>query len=303
MKRVIFKGVLDGIVVDRIVRDEEFSMPSMHFHPEFEIYYLYDGTRDYFINDRIHTVGKGSLVIIDTLKIHRTSTPAKLAHDRILIELTAEPFATFFNSLCDTPLDEIFRDLEGVWLLCDDERFVIEGILGDIEKEFLEQKTNHRMLVMMKIAELLLFIERLKEAGRGDSSLPRTLKHTQINSVTDYISSNYSSALTLDIISKHFYISKSYLCRIFKEVTGLTVKEYIHMFRIKKAQDLLANGNMRISEISESLGYGTTTYFERMFRRYMETSPLKYRKKTRLIQQKVRERKREDTPVSAPKRG
>jgi len=298
MNRVIFEGVLDGIVVDRIVRDENFSMPSMHIHPEYEIYYLLEGERYFFIEDKTYPINKGSLVLIDTMKIHKTSDYGRAAHDRFLIEFSSEPFATFFGAMCDIPLQSLFAGHSGVWELDEKGRRTVEGLIADIADEFRDQKPHYQTLVMMKIAELLLFAARIKTGGRfgaGEgASLSKTAKHTQIHGIAEFISNNYAVIKSLDEICERFYINKCYLCRIFKEVTGSTVQEYIHMRRVKKAQELLENSVMSVSEISASLGYGTVTHFERMFRKHTETTPLKYRKKMRLIRQKVRERKEEE---------
>ena len=294
MRKVVFKHVLDGIMVERVVRDEEFSMPSSHIHPEFEIYYLISGTRHYFIEDKFYHIGKSSLVLIDTMQMHKTSAYGKEPHERFLIELTTEPFAGFFSGLTGERFQDVFTGLAGVWELDEGERRFADEIFETITNELREQKLYCQTLVMMKLAELLFYVARLKAERRVRTSPGKSSKHIQINSVTDYISTSYNKPISLDMICRRFYINKSYLCRAFKDVTGSTVQEYIYMCRIKKAQELLKNSVMSISEVSSAIGFGTPTHFERVFRKYMETTPFKYRKKMLLIEQKVRERKSED---------
>ncbi|MCL1820813.1 MAG: AraC family transcriptional regulator [Oscillospiraceae bacterium] len=294
MNRVILEGVLDGIVVDRVVRDEEFSMPSTHFHQEYEIYYLFEGERYFFIEDKTYPIHKGSLVIINAMQIHKTSAFGKLPHDRFLIEFSDEPFAAFLRTVCGAELQNLITEHVGVWELDERGQYAAEQLLCSIAKEVKEQKPHYQTIVMMKLAELLLNVTRFEKRGKAGAPASREAKHAQINGITDYISNNYDKRISLDAICKEFYISKSYLCRIFKDVTGSTVQEYIHMRRIKKSLELLEDNNMSVANVSASLGYGTLTHFERMFRKYTETTPLKYRKKMHLIRQKVRERKNED---------
>lgn len=294
MNKVIMKGVLDGIVIERIVRDKDFTMPSVHIHPEFEFYYLLDGARYFFIEDKTYPMKKGSLALVNSEQIHKTSTLGRAPHDRFLIELTAEPFASFFRDVSGLSFSELFDGYMGVWNTDEREQQTIEGIIAAIAEEFREQKAHYQTYVMMKIAELMLFVTRLKADERVGTSLAQTWKYTQINNIAEYITQNYRKEITLDKLCGTFYISKSYLCGSFREVTGSTVQEYIHLCRVKKAREMLENSTESIADISHFLGYGTVTHFERMFRRYMETSPLKYRKKMSLIQKKVRERKDED---------
>ena len=78
-------------------------------------------------------------------------------------------------------------------------------------------------------------------------------------------------------IRDRFYINKFYLSRIFKEVTSFTINDYLNVNRIKKAHRLLLETDDSITSIAEQLGYENITYFERVFKKYRNMTPLKYR--------------------------
>ena len=82
----------------------------------------------------------------------------------------------------------------------------------------------------------------------------------------------------LEEIAGRFFISKSYLSRIFKEVTGFTVNEYLNIRRIMKAKQLLSTPEPNVTAISEMLGYENVSYFERVFKKYAHTTPLRFRR-------------------------
>ena len=84
--------------------------------------------------------------------------------------------------------------------------------------------------------------------------------------------------ICLDELSDELFLSKYYLCRIFKEYSGFTITEYINIFRIKKAAQMLENSSASISEVASALGYDSVTYFERVFKKFMNVTPLKYKK-------------------------
>ena len=69
MEQIIYAEKTDGISIDRIRRDAAFSMPRKHLHNEYEIYYLLEGERYYFIDRRTCHVTGGSLVFIDRNQI------------------------------------------------------------------------------------------------------------------------------------------------------------------------------------------------------------------------------------------
>jgi len=61
-------------------------------------------------------------------------------------------------------------------------------------------------------------------------------------------------------------------------VTGFSVNEYRNLARVRKAKELLANSGYSITEISEILGFESITYFERVFKKHTDVTPLRYRK-------------------------
>lgn len=290
MNKTIFECVLDGITLDRVVRSEELVMQDMHFHPEFEIYYMFNGERYYFIENKTYRVRKGSLVLIDSMHIHKTSVLGKDFHDRFLIELNAEPFSSFFQSVSGMSLAEFFARYSYVLELDEQTQDWIERRFNDIMEEAEKRLDNYPVFIMLKIAEILLFVRRFHSDGLipPNLSMSDKAKHKMINEIAAFITQGEIRVKSLDDICSRFFISKSYLCRIFKEVTGLTVQDYVNIHCVKKAQQLLEQNGLSIADISESLGYNSVTYFERVFKKYTETTPLKYRKKLRIIKQKVR---------------
>lgn len=103
-------------------------------------------------------------------------------------------------------------------------------------------------------------------------------KHQKVNQVADYLGRHPETSESLEELAKRFYISKSYLSRIFREVTSFTVNEYKNVSRIKKSQQLLLHSDCSITEVSDLLGFENLTYYERVFKKYTGVTPLKYRK-------------------------
>lgn len=280
MKSIAFEEKAAGLVIDRVIRDYEYTMPIKHFHKEYEIYYLLEGERYYFIEKETYYVKKGSLVLVNHNQIHKTGFVGKTFHDRILIELKEEPFASFFLLTKTLSLSQFFSKYYGVIELEEEDQEKVESILFCIVKEIQNKAIGYEFMVQQKLAELLLLgLRNKQENGHlSTAATAKTSKHLKVHEVANYIISNSKDCSSLDGLAKRFFVSKCYLSRIFKEVTGFTVNEYINIHRIQKAQELLINSVYNITEISELLGYESITYFEKVFRKYTETTPLKYRK-------------------------
>lgn len=280
MRKKVFDETMDGIRIDRIIRDYEFTMSSKHVHDDYEIYYLLEGDRYYFIENKTYLISEGSLVFINKGQIHKTGNASKSHHDRILIVLREEPFATFLSSVCDISLSDFFKNNNGVIKLNDAAQDCVKSYLLGIADEIHQKKPHYEASVMMNLCFLFILAIRCStcESSLDIPNLSNTAIHKKVDEVASYITSNYVEAKSLDELSKHFSINKCYLSRIFKEVTGFTVSEYININRIKEAKNLLLTTNLSMSEISHNIGYESITYFEKVFFKFTETSPLKYRK-------------------------
>ena len=74
-------------------------------------------------------------------------------------------------------------------------------------------------------------------------------------------------------------MSVSYLSKLFKQEMGQMFSEYLIETRIKVAIELLLNGNLRIYEIADRVGYSSQHYFCAAFKKVMGCSPSDYRAK------------------------
>lgn len=93
-----------------------------------------------------------------------------------------------------------------------------------------------------------------------------------------YIDANYSdNELSLEQVSNHVGLSKSYFCSLFHKIEGTTFKLYLMDLRMRHARRLLASTDKKIYEISCDVGYSDTAYFNRVFKRINGMTPLQFR--------------------------
>ena len=93
-----------------------------------------------------------------------------------------------------------------------------------------------------------------------------------------YLNDNLDTAFSLDLFSRNIGISKYYLHRLFKEITGKTPLEYLTYIRLKKAIDKLQNSKSSIFEIAIACGFENAPYFSTVFKKHLGLSPSQYRK-------------------------
>ena len=104
----------------------------------------------------------------------------------------------------------------------------------------------------------------------------KNAKDERINAIINYIQENYLT-VTLDDLSKQFYLSKPYLSKYIKEKSGMTFGENVKRIRLNKASTLLRNGNMKVEKVAEAAGYQNVEHFNRLFKKKYGMTPVQYR--------------------------
>ena len=280
MEKTIFSEIMEGIIMDRVVRDQEYSMPMKHFHDTYELYFLLEGERHYFIEKQTYYVKTGDVVLINREQVHKTSQAGSKKHDRILLQLSGRVLEPWLKSAGLYSLERIFDDYYGVTRLTEKEWDEIKELLLGISEEMIHRRERYEVMVRLKLSQILLMVcrSRKKNLLKEMSQTVQTAKHGKVHEVAEYLTLHCETGESLEELSESFFISKSYLSRIFREVTGFSVNEYRNLARVRKARELLAGSGYSITEISEILGFESVTYFERVFKKHTDMTPLKYRK-------------------------
>ena len=82
----------------------------------------------------------------------------------------------------------------------------------------------------------------------------------------------------MDKLADMINVSADYFTKMFKDSIGKTPIDYINALRINYAMQLLFSGDSPMSDIAEEVGFCNPNYFHKIFKQYMDTSPLAYRK-------------------------
>lgn len=283
MEQIRFRGAAEGIEMDRVMREREYSMAARHFHNTYELYYLLEGERYYFIDQETYLVKEGDAVFIRPEQIHKTSDTGKGRHERILLQIQEEPLRPFLKVCRTGGLEELFEPGAAVIGIPKDQKDEVKGLFFSLERELGSRQEHGAVMGRLLLLQILLTLSRCqqKKTWYQEPPIAQTWKHQKVREVARYLTRHPETSESLGELAARFYVSRSYLSRIFKEVTSFTVNEYKNISRIKKSQNLLAHSACSITEIAEILGYETVTYYERVFKKYTATTPLKYRNKAK----------------------
>ena len=94
----------------------------------------------------------------------------------------------------------------------------------------------------------------------------------------DYIITHLHSRILLEDAAKYLDISPAYLSRLFKKETGMTFSDFVNKQKIEEAAALLLYTEYSDTQISTLLAFSSQSYFIKVFRKYMGTTPKQYKK-------------------------
>lgn len=103
--------------------------------------------------------------------------------------------------------------------------------------------------------------------------------------IRSYIQANIAD-VTRSSIAAHFHFSPNYLSKLFHNVEGISLIQYIQNQRMERARELLANTDHSISEIATEIGYPNFSHFSKRFRDLTGCTPNEYRRRARANEKK-----------------
>lgn len=111
----------------------------------------------------------------------------------------------------------------------------------------------------------------MREKGSRDSG------EALVRAAKDYIEAHSAEKFSLKALSEALFINGSYLLRLFKSRTGQTLLGYHNCVRCAKAQALLRDVDMSISEVGEAVGFVSSAHFSHVFRKTTGMTPSEFR--------------------------
>lgn len=246
-----------------------------HWHNEFEILYLERGKAKFYIDGQEFILGDNQFLFVNCGSIHSGEEIEKSMAYAAVFDLRL-----LFSEEPDSCKHKYFIPLrDGKYSV---PSFIKDETFGRNIHEIIElfkvRPYGYELLIKGLLYRIFwnIFDKYIKKSKKLN------LKLEKIKDVLVYIDTNHQKNMTLDELSKKGNISKFYLCRIFRDVLRMSPIEYINKIRIEKATEFLRNTNMSISDIAFECGFNDVSYFIKIFKTFMKTTPLKYRKELTL---------------------
>lgn len=264
-----------------------------HWHDEVEILYFFGGDFRLEINMEQFFVHSEALYFINPGELHSifTETAGSPGEDAIVFSLKALSFDSYDAAQmqliqpiqngkllfprCILPGHPGFAPIRDAFSetmhsfghpLDDDTPLIYGAVTDDLTNQLFIKSYLLRILAVL--SHYRLFTPTEKNLDKRVESL---------KTVLTYVRDNYKEKIYIQDLANQVHMNEQYFCRFFKKSIGRSPMEYINEYRIKQAKRLLEETDLPVMEVCLECGYNNLGNFLRTFRKYTDTTPLKYR--------------------------
>ncbi len=257
-----------------------YNMP-FHWHKEWEIIHIIEGNFAVSTDHDIYTAYSGDILLIRDGMLHG-GTPENCTYECFLFDL----HRLFGNlDMVKQYLRPFYRQqiLPDVYYPAAQIPEIDRAIaaMADVYHDSNSTDPLHNpleLVVLGCISQIFATILQKKTYSTNQTAtVENTHKIDLIKTILEYIENNYASPVTLDELADIANMNSKYFCRFFRSITHQTPIDYLNMYRIEKAAQMLHSTRLPITEICMECGFNDSSNFIKVFRRYKGMTPKQYR--------------------------
>ncbi len=250
-----------------------------HIHDEVELLRVTEGFFLFKTSERSYYLKPGDIIFVQSRTPHYTEN----LEDNSDTQLVMFPYEYFSEDNASGTCQYLSRffnvekALSAVFPAGSPEAIEMSRYFDDLTSELVQKKPAYELYIKSGILSIIAFLSR-HNIMPDASALLNEYDVKKILPALDYIDTHYNSHISLEEISAVMNLNVSYFCRLFKKATGASFIEYLNFVRICKTESLLVTSQKGIAEIAMDVGFSSTAYFNKIFKKYKGCTPTEYKR-------------------------
>ena len=243
-----------------------------HWHEDVELLMPLKGYLNYNVSGHVVRIGEGDAIFVNSRQPHYGFTADGTDCDYLCLCFKPDLFRGH-PGLYDRYVSPILTNSGLPWLLLEgnrpDHRPVLE-LLGRIGE------TEGRDLRLL--GQLCQLWQGIFDLAEPEAPVPDDGQLQILRQMLSFIAAQYPERLNLDQIAAAGGVCRSRCCSIFKKYMDKTPIDYLTSYRLERAMELLRETSLSVTEVSDAIGFGSHSYFTRVFTQQKGCTPKEYRK-------------------------
>ena len=256
-----------------------------HWHEEMEVIIVNSGKAEFNTDDETYILSPGQGLILNQNVIH--SIHCVEGSNCTFYSVVFHPDFLFgkSNSYMRTQFLLPAQSFSILKALILDEKDAWNESMLDALNEVIAVNLNKSFGYEMATKGYLCqfwanLVSKLPQTAEIVPSSQISLDEQRVKQAMLFIRLHHAESLTLDDIADSIPVSKSECCRCFKRTIQMTPFEYLMKYRIFEASKKILDDNYAahsISDLALSVGFNNISYFNKLFKRYLDCTPTEYR--------------------------
>jgi len=250
---------------------------KLHQHDAWELYYVLHGYGTRMAGDTLQSFSAGDVALIPPSMHHYWEyTPLSADNDGCIHYL----MVAFSHSLvvrCMEIFPELRNRLAGLKFPVNALKYGLESsrIIRKILSQMNDMDELGRLCEMFRLLPVIFTSSDHTLAGKP-INIERDVRRMQ--QICAYVMAHYVHTISLDDISTEVGMNRSAFCSYFKRCKGMTFSQFVTLYRLNTACELLKRSQKQISEICFAVGFNDVPHFNRILKKIKGVTPQEYRK-------------------------
>jgi AraC-like DNA-binding protein len=227
-----------------------------HFHKNYELIYVLDGEVELTLGSQKMCLQADSFAIVLPNQFHAYRTPQ---HSRVWIAVFSADFVGEFAKLTEgkQAADPRFTCNETV------KAYLLSALITESTPDLLSMKS----LLYAACAAFLTQVQLVDKGGTGEL----------VGKVIQYVQTHYAEDMTFIRMAEALGYEYHYLSRRFRQHFGMHFRQFLNMYRMEQAQQLLLDSTTSITDVAYGVGFQNLRTFNRVFAQHMGMTPSEFR--------------------------
>jgi AraC-like DNA-binding protein len=262
-----------------------FDLPEIdapwHYHPEYELAYIVNGSGKRFVGDHVENFESGDLILVGANLPHYWKCDNTPTNSQWIVIQWPEQFVDQIRAIPE------LRQLNQLMYVA--ERGInfsasLSRLIGAKMMELEQQKEVRSFFGFLEILELLTSdTDRKLLASESYQISTNQAESDRMKRILEFTVDNFHKEINLDQVAEVAHLTTSAFCRYFKQRTKKSYIDYLNEFRISHARKLLIDSGLGVGQICFECGFNNLSNFHRLFKRLTNLSPMQYAKLYRKI--------------------
>lgn len=256
---------------------------NWHWHKEFEIGFVTEGTVNVGCGTRKYILRSGDIFFVNSNVLHsmyNNHPPHRSIFKSITFDgsVIAGDTNSIFYTKYLAPIQNN-NNLRDFILKPNDNNYSrLLSFISNIWDAVYSETPDYEIIVRNELSNIFRILIHLPENVPYDYNVNNYIQENRVQLILNYIHSHYREKITLNDLAQIASVSKTEALRSFKSIIGQSPIKYLKNYKLQNAAYMIQNTDDSIGQISEQCGFDDNSYFSKSFKEMYHCTPHEFRK-------------------------